>query len=491
MKTIISTILLSLGFLNLNAQIYAQPGASGTGMSPDSPIDLQSALDMASQGVSSAIWLTEGVYTNTPYVLDMTASDLEYVTITGSFNPDYTDLSYDPLSTAIDAGFGARALDIIATNTLSTQLGIEINDLTIRNGITNDENGAGIRADGGDPDTDGTLLSLNVTNVHFYDNVCSGSGSGGALWTNANPSFWDCAFDGNEGSNGGALFIANQGDGTQNGGGIYSCTFSNNLNFGNQGSTLWTNRYDFDITNSNFYGMDGGASSGNGSCIWGNTGSYLKIYTCRFEGIRINYWGSAVQNWDSDIDIVNCLFKDNKSGINNGYGSYAYYHNNGPDRDINIAQCTFVGNEGQNNVAWGAVQYRGNGADQLTVVNSLFWDNGNTPVVAEFGSASMSNCVTEFNPSGFSSTLDLVTTDPGLVNGYQFDETSVCVDAADELLNYIEDFSGLGRDVDGSPRNLSFQEPLTLDIGAYEFNAPPTGIGLVVFFPLEEGHSVP
>ncbi len=102
----------------------------------------------------------------------------------GSWSTDFTSQSFDPTTTVIDGGSSTRVLDMVGVISIGENLSVSLSDLSINNGSTNNESGAGLRIEGGDPDVGGSLMSLNAQNVHFNNNEAAGSGSGGALYTN-------------------------------------------------------------------------------------------------------------------------------------------------------------------------------------------------------------------------------------------------------------------------------------------------------------------
>lgn len=472
MKVIITTIFFSLMALVLFGQniIYVQPGAMGTGLVPVNPTSLQNAINMALiDNAPSELRLVDGVYNSTPYIINYTGSDGLEIVISGSWSPDYTFQSMDPMGSILDGDFSNRVLDVNGVGA-GVDTDLTLSYLSVRNGVVTDLNGAGIHIDGGNEPM-ASVIHLHMNNVNVVSNITNNSGDGGGIYTNCPVDIFQCMFDNNEAYNGGAIFLRYNDLSREIMNEIEQSVFVRNYNYGNQGHDIWLNK-ETHIIKCEFWGRDDNASSGNGSAVWVNAGGYCNIEYSRFEDIRVQYWGSAVQSFGGDFDISNSIFINNKSGILTGFGAVAYYHNNNSEvHEINITNCTFIGGESQGFGSMaGAVHFRGDSDDYMYLYNSLFWDNGSTPIFRESGNGYMFNCLSEESQSGFVEETTTLSDDPGLDENYHIGEGSVAIDAGDYII-----YSGGPVDLDGGIRYLGEN----IDIGCFEFNAAPSGVELI------------
>lgn len=459
---------LSSGLVAQNI-IHVAPGASGSGSTSD-PAGFISALNTAANdGGDTEIRLRDGTYTSTPYVYDAVGGDGGDLAITGGWNSDFTMQSdMGGPFTVLDGGGTTRVLELLANDSL-LDIDIYLDRLIIQNGFGSNKSGAGVYANSGDASNSGTL-DLFMERCDLIGNQVDQAGNGGAVYVNGYFEIDRCLFDGNESldGSGGAIISKVTPDGDASIAPLISRTiFRNNRNGGNQGSSIWTgvNLY---IEDCEFTGMDNGTSSGNGSAVWGNGGSHLVIERSYFHDILIQFWGSAIQSFDGDIDVSNCLFVDNKAGLNNGYGTIAYYHNNSPvDRTLRVTNCTFVGNASQTGTQLaGAIHFRPNGADACVVRNCIFNDNEPNPLFAQGGGGSVGWSAIDANYIGFANAGGMVTAAPGFVGGgdYHLLPGAPTVDSGTNGADLV----GM-EDLDGTPRVLNN----TVDMGCFEFNVAP------------------
>lgn len=469
MRRILLVISLVTCVALLNAQniIYVSPGGMGTG-AIDSPIDLQGALDLANNnGMADELRLVEGNYNGAPYTYFLNTSDKMDILLSGSWNANYTSQSEVPNNTRLHGGDTERVLYINGL-TANADMTFGLEYLFIEHGYATDANGGGILvACGSNVATDSKIM-LEMDYVMVFNCRSGDTGSGGGLFTDGGFDLYECDFGFNSAaSNGGAIFSTYR-DKTQNmDRHITETTFNSNENFGNQGSSIWNNAPGLYITDSHFYGYVDGQTLGNGSAVYTSTGGTLYIDRTRFLDLRINYWGSAVQAWDASVDITNSLFVNNKAGIINGYGTIAYYHNSGAgDQLLTISNCTFIENEGQSN-NYSAVHFRGNGDDKVSIFNSVFWDNGPTPIYKESGLSEMRYCTSEFGPINFENTSFIYDFNPGLNNSYYPTATSPTIDVGLEF--YAANTLG---DIDGNIRVLGDE----IDLGCVEYSFAPSMI---------------
>ncbi|MEZ5021779.1 MAG: T9SS type A sorting domain-containing protein [Chitinophagales bacterium] len=472
MRIILFIALMVAMAFTMQAQniIYVSPGGSGTGETANSPTNLQNALNAAKiNNLADELRLQEGVYDGTSYYYDLTGSDNTDITIKGGWNATYTVQSTNISATKID-GLGVnRGLEINGSGAAKDII-VSIEYLTFSNCKIIDVNGGALNATGGANDEFDSKIHLNLDHIHFMNNQTVSSGSGGAIYTNCSFDINNCVFDGNEAANnGGAIFAAYLNINENLDRNIYRTTFLNNINRGNQGSSIWTNTT-LKIENSSFYGVDDNGSSGNGSAVYGNNNADINIDRCEFEGITINYWGSAVQGFDADIEISNSKFTYNKSGVITGYGTVAFYHSNSDiDRELKITNCTFANNEGPiTGIGGNAVNFRGDEGDQLKIYNSIFWKNGSVPLYAESGTAVIDYSISEYGTNGFTEGANFsFTTDPLLNAANNLSSNSPCIDAGSSA--YIDPS---WKDFFGDPRVVGAE----VDMGHEEYQEVNTGI---------------
>lgn len=355
---------------------------------------LQSALDSArTNGEDDEIRLTYGTYAASgPFAYGTASNDNHTVLLSGGWAPNVPGLQIDaPDLTKLDGG-GQNPVLQIKADAAGVNITFKIANLTIQNGYarSGDVSGAGIESYSG---TAGQgSIQLEVRNCIFQNNVAANNKAGGAIYSTGALEVHDSRFLSNSAYNGGALFVTFDPDASQSAAPIVSNShFEDNFNYGNQGSTIWHN-VALQVRNCTFKGRsDGVSSSGNGSAIWGNNGSHLNIANSVFSDISIKYWGAAIQAWYSDMDVTNCLFANNHSGVGaggNGYGAIALLST--PDHPVNITNSTFTGNTDSSSYS-GAIHNRGG---TVNLNNCIFWDNGgDTGVYNESGSTTMRYCL--------------------------------------------------------------------------------------------------
>ena len=114
------------------------------------------------------------------------------------------------------------------------------------------------------------------------------------------------------------------------------------------------------------------------------------------------------------------LFMQNNAGWNNSnaYGAVTYYNNSGNVEDITISNCTFLGNRSKTDGSgWGGALH--NRGANLTIANSIFWDNGTYGIYSEDGNAAISYSDVQggLTSTGFSDGGNNITDDPGFAAG--------------------------------------------------------------------------
>ncbi len=476
-------IALGLFSFSLTSQAqsdyYVSPnGFGGTGTISD-PMDFQSALNLAtSDNETSNIFLQVGVYSATPYVYigDADGDEMDLL-IRGGFDAVFGTIA-DGATSVLDGMSTNRCLDVNA-NTNGLAYTVSLFGLTFQDGYVSGENGAGLRLQAASTND----MQLNVYDSNFNNNAAVGNGSGGGIYANSNLSVYTSAFSENAAYNGGAIFSAKvEGNVAATHVYVIENSFVGNENYGNQGSTIWTNA-DLLMGECVVEGETDGSSSGNGSAIWGNTGSRLTVRASVFRNLNIEYWGTAIQTFDGDIIVSSSLFQHNNAGLINGFGAISYFHNNGVlPRVVSVSNCTFLNNTSSLYDLASCIHFRGDGDDQCTVVNSIFAENGSNPVYAETGSASISYSFIDAGYDGFTNGGALVSGDAGFVSttNLQLTENSICRNAGDN---------------DGVDGAYDLNKGIRLlgefvDLGSYEFNYEPTDIELTATSVMETASGV-
>jgi hypothetical protein len=241
--------------------------------------------------------------------------------------------------------------------------------------------------------------------------------------------------------------------------------------------------------------LSGNGAAGSGGGIY-NHNSPLTISGCTFAGnSTANYGGGAIYTEYSAVEITNSVFSGN-SAEQYIYGGGAIHDRNG--ESLTITNCTFTNNRNGGLLATRYVQT----VYPLTITNSIFWADGLSGKEICMGS----NCVKDqsipyFDPlitfsdiqGGLSGTgninleplfFDADGTDN--VIGTPDDDLrlqpgSPCIDAGTSSNAPAMDIKGTQRfDVPQIPNAGSGVYPY-YDMGAYEFQPPPTMISLSGF----------
>lgn len=461
--------------------IFVSPDGTGDGSSPSTPTLFQNALDAAHNYDSVLICLLADTYDLTGITLSYTSAENEKVKIMirGGYGQDGL-FTGDPALTALD-GKGVSKIMRLSSKAANADLTVEISNISFINGSCSDDldaetvdNGAAISAHEGNASLAGTFHLL-ISACVFSENSAGTSYSGGAIYSNASLTVSDCFFDHNSGANGGAIIVyaGPDGDQTRNCY-IRNCVFHENMNNGNQGSTIWHN-LTLNVDNCQFFGMEDGSLVGPGSCIWGNNGSTHKISRCMFRDIKVKYWGSAIQSFGGHAYIDNCLFFNNKAGeeygVGDGYGTVAFYHNNQPATVKRITNCTFVNNRSRfSTSSGGAIHNRGLADDDFLITNCVFDNNGQLPVYSTGTIGTIRYSCIMATYSGFTDGGGMSALAPGFADEeFHLSETSPCLNSG---LNEAEPASL--KDLEGNRRILN----TTIDMGALELNHAPYDLAL-------------
>jgi predicted outer membrane repeat protein len=466
-------------FLIIAAMVFSLFSAQSQGdIFPVTNSDqLRAALITAqTNGKDDEIRLFYGTYTASgPFVYGGVGTDSNSITLSGGWDPSNAGFQSNDAEATILDGNNLNPVLQIDSNAPGVNITFVIKNLTIENGYARsaDYSGAGILTFTG-PAGKGSI-HLDVNNCIFQNNSAANNKSGGAIYSTGSLEVYNSKFLSNSGSSGGAMVISYDLDeGASASPIVENCYFEDNYNYGNQGSTIYTNCA-AKISGCTFKGRsDGISSSGNGSCIWGSGGSHLTITNSIFSDITIKYWGSAIQVWDGNLDIINCLFANNHSGVNgDGYGAIAFL-NNSSSYTINITNCTFSGNTASASYA-SAIDNRGG---NMNLNNCIFWENaGETGVYNEYGRTTMKYCVYDNSSMGYGVTDggNNKYVNPIFIgdNVFRLSADSPCIDAGNNDLVP----AGITTDVAGKPRfrddpytvDTGFGTAPIVDIGAYEF----------------------
>ena len=417
----------------------------------------------------------------------LAGSDGLPVTIAGGWDPTFTTRSDDPVASALSGGVSARVLHIKA-EAAGAAANVTLELLGILDGRTTAASspGAGILA----TQSSGGAVTLTVNRCVFHGNIAENN-SGGAIAAQGPITVIDSRFTYNRADTGGAVYLW----ATSTPALFTGCEFSDNSIgnpnnparlYGWQGSTIFSSSPDLTVEGCEFSGMSDGSTSGSGSTIYLHTGGHLTARNSSFRDINILYWGSAIQLWDAGASISGCLFANNRAGgppVGSGYAAVTYLNNSGAAETTSIVNSTFVGNRSDWDYA-GDVHFRGG---NLTVRNSIFFDNSSSGIRCEAGCAgSVDYSSVEGGAaavSGAAYGANNSAADPLFVAAdpdYHLQAASPCVDAGSNAAVPAV----LEEDFEGDPRifALKDRDVLLADMGwdeyydgVLEFTAPTAG----------------
>lgn len=459
----------------LAGDIYVAPGGTGPGTMV-SPAGLQAALDAANGAAGDhVLLLQQGSYDAAAAggfkITAVGNAAAKSITLSGGWDAAYATRSDDAAATVLDGHATTRVLSVLV-NGGTVPLDFHVENLTMQHGYTYAESGAGIRADLA---SDSGALNLYVRHCRFVENQTRHlstspytGGHGGAIYSTVQTEVADSLFQSNSSDyHGGAIIFTYRSPYSRSTPvRVDDSTFIDNYNVGccPNGSAI-ANYVTLTVTGSYFHGQ-----SGSGSPIHSAyTGSFLDLSNSTFEGNTILYWGSAVQFWDSDGVIKNVAFLNNRAGLTDGYGAVTYYNATGAAESVTITNSTFAGNRSlaNNNGVGGALHGRG---ANLTLTNTIVWDNGPRGLYSEYGNASISYSDAQggLASTGFTDGGQNVDADPLFVGGGDYrlaSPDSPCVDAGDNLAPGLPE-----TDLDGNHRILNGKggASLQVDMGAYE-----------------------
>ncbi|NLB56296.1 MAG: hypothetical protein GX811_11135 [Lentisphaerae bacterium] len=337
------------------------------------------------------------------------------------------------------------------------------------------------------------LIGFTITEGYTRKNDFS-SGSGGGVYAEHDSIISNCVIVANQAQSGGGIYEGH----------VYNCEINNNKSLKNGGgvrlSIVRNSTISENTSDAGGAGGQGGqyfhciiadnvAASGGGGLLQaalaedcrilrnkaGGAGagvhSVTTVRRCLIEDNDATM-SNNIGGGSTNSDLFECIVRGNKAGYTAGatggtlvncliYNNVAMYHASGVASATLIKNCTIVNNTGGN------AGLRGGG----TIQNSIVW--GNTPQNFD-GAYTLEYCC--FDDDGSGSLIwnwdDSINEDPMFLDPYtnfRLPKTSPCVDAGNNLTWTAEDL-----DLDGNPR-VSRPDG-RVDMGAYEFQFPPTGI---------------
>jgi predicted outer membrane repeat protein len=357
---------------------------------------------------------------------------------------------------------------------------LAISDSTFINNSANDQGGAIINIDN-------SASTIVIQNTDFIDNTAGNDGGAIHNFDGSSPTILNCDFIGNEATSDDGGAIDNLTDSSPI---LQNCRF-----VGNQAAS------------------GGGAIQNNGNCS-------PTILHCDFSGNRANS-GGAIYNWTgSDTHIAYSSFIGNRAAASTG--AILNINSSGRSQPV-FDHCLFMGNSAPNAV--GAVNnndfadarfshctFTANSAggsdgtllidnSNVEIHNCILWANNdaaNLKVNAN-ATANVSHC----NIEGGFAGVGNIDADPMFValpndggDGYGDDPTtapldesvnddlgdqhlaagSPSIDAGNSLFSGSVDLDGNNRAVDDfATVNTGFGVVEYVDMGVFEFNAPPAG----------------
>lgn len=482
------SLLLCAGWTQGQTYLYVSPNGSASGLTPQSPTDLQTALDYArTDGAANIIYLTKGIYdaSTATFLLDSTQHDNQDITILGGYATDFGSQQIDPTLTRLDGGGLKQIMKVEGQNGLDYSLTIE--NLIFANGYEGSFGGGALAIISGTPGNYGAIAG-HFTNVHFVNNVAgntSNKRSGGAIIAST-PLYIDrCYFYGNVASSGGAAYLSSFPDGSLPDYVITHSVFDSNSIYHWQGHVLFV-RGNVELAHSELIGT-GSTYISPGSAVEIYTNAFAYIHHNRFFDMTTLHWGTAIDLWDADGVIVNNTFEKMRMSFSgSGYGTISYFHNNNSAaRKLYITHNTFydVGYALISNS--NAVVYRGNAQDSVWIYNNIaynppggmgdtymfynmdYWAGGTMILGHNLSSGTL--------PLTAAGTIDaggnLPGTDPFFEGSSAviLSSSSPAIDAGSPAAPYLTD-----TDIRGAVRQLGTYP----DIGAYEYSNAPTSVQL-------------
>ncbi|MBU0943170.1 MAG: right-handed parallel beta-helix repeat-containing protein [Proteobacteria bacterium] len=471
-----------------SADIYVSVPGGGDG-SIASPMDLQAALDLArTNGSEDTLYLMAGEYDASTtgadtYEYGSVSNDGMKTTLSGSWNSTYTEQkTFEAPVTKLDGKGTSRVLSVHA-DAVSFDFAMEY--IQLENGMitSGGGNGAGLLA----YTENSGELNLTLHHISFEDNRTvidsSNRSYGGGMYSNCFFELTEGRFKDNQAYGGGAMFIADKPGGDKSMAPIIDNTLFEGNICGNAsypglvGSTIYYSCSPR-ITRSLFTAPDYTAIGfyPNSALDSGYGAGTLALENSVFSGFKSYHWGGAISLWDTSANISNCLFINNRAGYSgSGAGGAITVYDSSvlTAQNTTVTNCTFVGNRSSSAaVSGGAIHNRVQG---ITVINSIFWDNGSNGLYKESGTGTVSYSDIE---GGVASSLmtdggNTINTTPLFVDtageadnwDLRLQNGSPAIDTGDNNAPYLTtpDLDGNFRIWDGNHDSTA-----TVDMGCYE-----------------------
>jgi hypothetical protein len=481
--------------------IYVDTDASGAGNGSswaDAYAVLQDGLDAAQPG--DEIWVAEGTYTPTELVDpgDPRTASFQMqngVAIYGGFEGvELGRDARDPVNNVTllsgDIGVGGDNADN-SYHVFYHPTGLGLDNAAVLDGFTiadGNADGGGVHADGGGMFNQDA--SPRIANCVFLDNAAADDG-GGMYNGSSHPVVQTSIFDGNS--------AADAGGGMYN---YYSapyvtdCTFLQNTadDGGGMGNGM---RSAPTLIGCTFTGNVGDTSGGG---MFNSIANPMTVIDCIFSSNVASRGGGVFDNYTSS-QFIDCVFDGNSAS----FGGGAYIVTSAP-RFVN---CVFSGNSASrgggiynysatslyllnatlfdNSASYGdgLACYSSSTVSNIRVVNSILW-NGGDEIWNNDGSIV---AITYSDVQGGYAGTGNIDADPLFVDAANGDTRlsngSPCIDVGDDAAVFaFGDFEGDGRPFDGDGNGAAI-----VDIGADEYDGPPTAVTLVSFeaTPQEDG----
>lgn len=484
----ILSLLLCAGWIQGQTYLYVSPNGSASGLTPQSPADLQTALDYArTDGAVNIMYLSSGVYdaSTATFLLDSTQHDNLDITLEGGYTPDYSSQLSDPSLTLLDGGNTRQIMKVEGQSGLNYTLTFE--NLTFANGYDGTFGGGAIAIISGIPGNYGAIEGRFAA-VHFNNNVAGNTNnkrSGGAILASTPLQLDSCYFYGNVASSGGAAYLSSFPDGSLPDYMITHSKFDSNSIYHWQGHILFV-RGNLELAHCELIGT-GSSYIQSGSAIEVYTNSFAYIHHNTFYDMSTLHWGTAIDLWDADGVIVNNTFQKMRMSFSgSGFGTISYFHNNNTvARKLYITNNTFydVGYALLSNS--NAVVYRGNAQDTVWIYNNIAYNPpggmGDTYMFYNMDYWAGGIMILGHNlssgilPLTAAATIDaggnLPGTDPFFESNSAVALSSIspAINAGSAAAPHLPAF-----DIRGAVRQLGAYP----DIGAFEFSNPPTAVQL-------------
>ncbi|MCF7793853.1 MAG: Ig-like domain-containing protein [Candidatus Cloacimonetes bacterium] len=169
--------------------------------------------------------------------------------------------------------------------------------------------------------------------------------------------------------------------------------------------------------------------------------------------------GGGIYAWQSDVNLINCVLNENQSDWEGGAGWFQL-------SQVNMINSTFADNSSDHDC--GGVKFELGDVTQPQIVNSIFWNNGDEPILPNDGSLTdITYCNIE---TGFSGSGN-ISVDPNFTgetdHPYNIHKSSYCLNAGkqDTTGLNLPQYDLLGNERIYAHANSAFNRP---DMGAYE-----------------------